>query len=556
MQSEDKAPNTTPKPKKRRRISWDNSLIRTIKWDDSLEPTELLKKLRKDRLGVSQLIFDHLQYQLYVTNILKLKIKKDRQGKDRLYFYPAVIASTVGVIRDDAYIRIIQKLTAEEACKLLIFRFYNLSQPFPSNELVKLFNTSTTTKCENAVDETNKTTIETSKTCIKINDNFRLQNVYWTKQQRKACANTRDKFLNRGLGTNATKPFISDIPFAGNDGFFREVLIAFLKAKVTPDIICNICESCFFTENILDDDEELEKEKILEDDEELEKEIIKVFGQRKSITVITDEIKRENKAASTIQRAFRQHLETKIRAVRLIERWWEPFRLETEEIRLEIAQENNGHVQALEQQVNNEDLFKYDELVQEIKDDYNTIRRPEPRPPSYWIKVIAILVVPIFLSTLIKTMPEVGLLVVLYVLGHMMTLYRKIWYITWIQTLALWTWTALVLNNAFVLRNGSIRIPVWIAIVAFGRQRWMALFFVTVVIRLALTFVFDIFSIQPLEYGIFVYDAYCIATIAAASRQGKPIEMLQKVMINIVMLVIIASGGAVALVVACLHVEV
>ena len=62
MQSEDKAPETTPKPKKRRRISWDNSLIRTIKWDNSLKPTELLKTLRKDRLGVSQLIFDHVQY--------------------------------------------------------------------------------------------------------------------------------------------------------------------------------------------------------------------------------------------------------------------------------------------------------------------------------------------------------------------------------------------------------------------------------------------------------------------------------------------------------------
>ena len=82
----------------------------------------------------------------------------------------------------------------------------------------------------------------------------------------------------------------------------------------------------------------------------------------------------------------------------------------------------------------------------------------------------------------------------------------------------------------------------------------MAVFFATMVIRIGLTFMYDIFAIHgPMEYGIFVYDAYCITTIAAASRQGTPIQMLQKVMINIVMLVIIASGGAITWVVACFH---
>ena len=152
-------------------------------------------------------------------------------------------------------------------------------------------------------------------------------------------------------------------------------------------------------------------------------------------------------------------------------------------------------------------------------------------------------------------MPTFSLLIVAYVLGQMMTYYRKVWYITWIQTLALWTWTVFMLNKASVLNNGWIRIPIWIAIVAFGRQRWMAVLFVTMVIRIGFTFMYDIFAIQPMEYGIFVYDLYSVATIAAASRQGTPIEMLQKVMINIVMLVIIATGGAIAWVVVCLHLE-
>ena len=523
------------KARKKRRlsvfISWDNSLKIEC---HCLNKCECLKSLRKDRLGVSQLIFNHLQYQMYVTNILKLKKGKDRQRKARLYFYPAVMSSDVGVIRDEAYIRIIRKLTAEEACKLLIFRYYNYLQPLPPEKLVQLFNAShTKNRIVDVFDRTNKTN-------IKINDHYKLQNVHWTKEQRKACANTRNFFLNQGRGVKEF-PQLSDIPFSGNDEFFQEVLIAFLKAKVTPDIICKICESCF---PMLD--------KIL-DQQEMERKILTVNPQRKSITIITDKMKRENKAASTIQRAFRQHLQTKIRAVRILERWWEPFRLETEEIRLEIAQEAEAMTERVEEQLNNDDLLAYDELVQEIKDDYKAVRRPEPRPPSYWIKVVAILVLPIFLSTFITTMPAFGLLIVLYVLGQMMTFYRKNWYITWIQTLALWTWTVIILNEAFVLNNGWIRIPVWIAIVVFGRQRWMAVFFVTMVIRIGLTFAYDMYAIQPLEYYVFVYDAYCIATIAAASRQGTPIQMLQKVMINIVMLVIIATGGVITWILACFY---
>ena len=529
---------------KRRRLSWDNSIIRSIKWDNSLNikceclnKCECLKSLRKDRLGVSQFIFDHLQYQMYVTNILKPKTGKNRKREDHVYSYAAEMSSAVGVIRDEAYIRIIRKLTAEQACKLLIFRYYNYLQPFPPEKIVKVFDKCSTVNHKVGVSD------RTNKTDIKINDHYKLQNVYWTKQQRKACANTRNLFLNQGRGVREF-PQLSDIPFFGNDAFFQEVLIAFLKAKVTPDIMCKVCESCFPT--LYD---------ILDQPQDFEKQCLNFQPQRKSITFITDEMRYKNKVASTIQRAFRQHLQTKIRAVRIIERWWvrNPWVRETEEIRLEIEQENEAHIRVLQEQVNNEDLFKYDELVQEIKDDYNTVRRPEPRLPSYWIKVIAILAFSIFLSTFIKTMPEFGLLIVAYVLGQTMTYYRKVWYITWIQTLALWTWTVFILNKAFVLNNGWIRIPVWIAIVAFGGQRWMAVLFVTMVIRIALTFVYDIFSIQPMEYGMFVYDAYCIATIAAASRQGKPIEMLQKVMINIVMLLIIATGGAIAWVVVCLH---
>ena len=522
------------KARKKRRLSV------FISWDNSLDINECLKSLRKDRLGVSQLIFDHLQYQMYVTNILKLKKGKDRQRKARLYFYPAVMSSDVGVIRDEAYIRIIRKLTAEEACKLLIFRYYNYLQPLPPETLVQLFNASHTKNRIVDVDRTNKTN-------IKINDHYKLQNVHWTKQQRKACANTRNFFLNQGRGVKEF-PQLSDIPFSGNDEFFQEVLIAFLKAKVTPDIICKICESCF---PMLD--------KSLDQPQDLKKQRLTVNPQRKSITIITDKMKRENKAASTIQRAFRQHLQTKMRAVRLIERWWYQLERERHQVISEIAEEMQEAFDRADLRV--EDVFNWERFSQEIKDDYKTARHPEPRLPSYWFKVVAIVTLPILgaieaVSPYHYTFIGINLpTLIFYIFLLSLIHYKHSWYATWIQTLGMCFFTVCILNQLFILRNGWIRVYAWIVIVAIGRQHWMAVLFVLMCIRVSLSLFYDIFAIQPVEYGIFVYDAYCVTTIAAASRQGTPIQMLQKVMINIVMLVIIAAGGAVTLVVACLHLD-
>ena len=56
-------------PLKKRRLSYYNY----IRWDKALQPDKLLKTLRKDRLGVNQRQFDHLQDQLYVSGCLKVK---------------------------------------------------------------------------------------------------------------------------------------------------------------------------------------------------------------------------------------------------------------------------------------------------------------------------------------------------------------------------------------------------------------------------------------------------------------------------------------------------
>ena len=499
-----------------------------LHWDSSLQVTNKLKKLEKSRLCLSQNDFSALEYQLYSSRCLLAK-------KDKIYTY----AGRNVTFNNDVYIKLIRYMTVWNVLNLCIWRYHNEIDTVPSEEMQDLFDTMYEV-------EDDQPSLVVKETAIKLTDNYTLRRVFWTVKQRQAAANTRDHFL-RGFG--ARYPMMSDLRWTQtNNNMVREFITGLLRADVEVSIVHDIC----YAQLVKEKTGKEKTGKVIRHNS-LDKTKETMPTQRSSITDFTP-VKEEVVAAIRLQRAYRKRLVKLKDAVRIIERFWEPFRLENAEIRLEIQQENEANLQRIEERENNEDLFKYDELAQEIKDDYNTVRRPEPRPPSYWMKVIAILALPIFLSTLIETMPAFGLLIVLYVLGQMMTYYRKNWYITWIQTLALWSWTVFMLNEAFFFEyTAGWRIGVWIAIVVFGGQRWMVVFFVTMVIRIALTFVYDIFAIQPMEYGIFVYDAYCIATIAAASRQGKPIEMLQKVMINIVMLVIIAASGAMAWFVACFH---
>ena len=498
-----------------------------LHWDSTLQVTDELKKLEKSRLCLSQNDFCALEYQLYTSRCLLAK-------KDKVYTY----AGRNVTFNNDVYIKLIRYMTVWNVLNLCIWRYHNEIDTVPSEEMQDLFDTMYEV-------EDDQPSLVVKETAIKLTDNYTLRRVFWTVKQRQAAANTRDHFLR---GFEARYPMMSDLRWTQtNNNMVREFITGLLRADVEVSIVHDIC----YAQLVKEKTGKEKTGKVIRHNS-LDKTKETMPTQRSSITDFTP-VKEEVVAAIRLQRAYRKRLVKLKDAVRIIERFWEPFRLENAEIRLEIQQENEANLQRIEERENNEDLFKYDELAQEIKDDYNTVRRPEPRPPSYWMKVIAILALPIFLSTLIETMPAFGLLIVLYVLGQMMTNYRKVWYITWIQTLALWTLTVFMLNQVFILRNGWIRIPAWIAIVAFGRQRWMAFFFATMVIRIALTFMYDIFAIHPMEYGIFVYDAYCITTIAAASRQGKPIEMLQKVMINIVMLVIIAASGAMAWFVACFH---
>jgi hypothetical protein len=313
--------------------------------------------------------------------------------------------------------------------------------------------------------------------------------------------------------------------------------------------MCKICESCFPT-----------LDKSLDQPQDLERQCFTVNPQRSSITVITEKLESENKAAVNIQRAFRQHLQTKIRAVRIIERWWYQLELERHQVISEIAEEmEEAWDRADLRTEDNEDMFTWKRFAEEVKDDYKTARHPEPRLPSYWFKALAIVTLPIVGAMEAVSPYEYSFIglnpptLIFYMFLLWLIHYKHNWYATWIQTLGMWFFTVAVLNQFFILYNGWIRVYAWIVIVAVGRQHWMAVFFVSMCLRVFLSFWYNKFSIQPVEYYVFLYDFYSITTIAAASRQGTPIQMLQKVMINIVMLLFIISSGVLAWMTACLH---
>lgn len=496
-----------------------------IKWDPSLVVPKSLKKMRKDRLNLSQNDFCALEYQLYCCGILSPR-------KNFMYMYGARNVQ----LKNEVYEKLIRFLDVWQVYNMCIWRHYNLTMTMPDNDMITMFNLS-------AKEMEKETGHQVKKmTQMAINDNYTLRRAKWSVTQRLAAQHTRDFFL---YDFDIKKPMLCDLKCTqDNNDMIREFILALLKADVSIETIKDICYAQLYGMP------EVPKMVVELDFEEMsKKEKMEMPVQRSSITDFSP-VKEEVVAATKLQRAYRKRLNKLKDAVRRIEVWWEPRRLEIIEIRYEVAQE-------MEEAVNNlsahRDLFQYKELVEEIKNDYKTVRHPETRTIKYWLKVIMILTVPVALGILLgKLYINSAGVVILYLIFQYLTVYRKLWKVLWFQTMVLWLFTVVVLNNCLIEDDGWIRIPVWVFVVAVGRKRWIPLFLVTLVIRIGLALFYDTFSIQPTEYGLVVYDVYCMATIAAASRQGKPIEMLHKVVINVLFLIIIAFSGAVGCFYGCI----
>ena len=493
-----------------------------VYWDNSLKIPLLLKKLKKSNLILAQNDFSALEYQLFCSRCVMPKENKD-------YFYAARTLD----LKNDVYVKLIRYLTVWNVLHLLIWRFYNVELTLPCDSLKILFEKQYTVQDS----DEDKGVIKQTK--MKINEHHVIQRAMWTPHQRNAARNTRDYFLNN---FEEKYPMLSDLPWTKkNNKMIKEFLLGLLKAKVSKAVMKSICCEQLKYDPTLNESELIHLDVLPVP----EKNRIDAAVQRASITDFT-EVKRDIDAAIKLQRFYRKRLKILKYAVQRIERAWEPIRIEIIETRIEIAEE----VAAAADQLEAMDPFEYKELAQGVKDDYKTTWRPETRTNMYWIKVIAILAVPVAIGANIERWNGYGwesilLMVFGYATLQLLTVYRKLWKTMWFQTLALWLLTVIVMNSE-INGDGWIRIPVWVAIVAFGRKYWLMLFLATFAIRVGLAQVYNVFSLQPVEYYFFIYDFYCIATIAAASREGTPIEMLHKVMINVVFLWVVAGSGALA----------
>lgn len=499
-----------------------------IKWDPSLDIPKSLKKMRKDRLNLSQNEFSALEYQLYCCGILPIK-------KNYMYTYGARNVH----LKNDVYEKLIRYLDVWQVYNMCIWRHHNTTLTFPDEDMILMFNLP-------AKDMEEETERQVKKmTQMTINDNYTLRRAHWSVTQRLAAQHTRDFFL---YDFETKYPMLCDLKCTqDNHDMIREFMLALLKADVSIETIKDICDAQLYGMP--------EVPKMVESEEEMSKKKMEMPVQRSSITDFSP-ITTEVVAATKLQRAYRKRLETLKDAVRRIEEWWEPHRVENIEIRLEIAQEDDEAINNLRHELEEEDTFQYKELVAEIKDDYKTVRRPETRTNKYWLKVIMILTVPVAIGVLLGRWDGGGygpLMLVCYGAFQLLTLYRKLWKVLWFQTLVLWLFTVVVLNSEVsLIQYGWLRIPAWVVIVAVGGKRWILLFLVTLVIRIGLMLFSDTFSIQPTEYGLVVYDLYCMATIAGASRQGTPMEMLHKVVINVVFLIIIGFSGVFGCLYGCM----
>lgn len=381
-------------------------------------------------------------------------------------------------------------------------------------------------------------------TRFRYHGKYEMRNLFWTLEQRDVAVRTRDYFLN-GFDHDASTLICSLPRTQDNEDFIKEFLFGMLKANVDASILCDICCRLSNTDITLLEQtflpRHLHRRETNPTTNMLKKVTVEASVQRKSLTTF-EPIMEEVQAVTTLQRFYRQRLFERKQAVRAIEIWWEPYRLETIEFRQQVRRESREIHLAFVQAHREADLLKWDDLVQEVKEDYGTVLSPTKRTSWYWLQVLAIAIVPVLIaivaSTNIKDMFLDNFLVqlvamLLYGGGQYLTTYRLDRRWLWVQTvfLLLLTCVAVEILNPF----SSTRIILLIVIASIGRKYWLLLLIGVWVVQLVWVSVGGKFVAHPLT---FLYDVYAGATMVAASRQGDPVQMLQKVMVNLCVLVI------------------
>jgi len=503
-----------------------------IAWDSALEIPPLLKRLQKFRLRISQDEFSQLEYQLYCTGCVKRK-------ENCVYTY----AATTVDLPNSVYILLQRYLPFYALLILCMWRYQNLTETIPSDLLSQVIVENFSTMDEEDEDGVIK------GTQIKLNERHTIQNCMWTVKQRKAVKNTRDHYFNNFV---REEPMISDLPLSpSSKGVIRDFIVGMWKAEIDPKTVFHICVEILRLQEFFPPPRNMRLRR-------------RASVQRKSITEATIQ-DRSIIAAIIIQDFYRQRLERRRNAVKLIEIAWEPYRLQGVQIRRD-TQEYLDEVAAQEEA---SEKFNWDNFSKEIKEDYLSIKQPleEPREITqgdrYWLKVIALLTIPVgiatavFFLTNLRYMDIEALIFIIYVIGvPLLITYMgdTVWlYFQTILNLTLLAFLIVITASTHTKVIQFFRLYILTFIVAITGAKWKVGAFLYLLLR-------NIYSIiEGADFIHFVvgntFDIYGIITIGTASRRGSPIGMLHKLSVNLIVGVFVLAGIAFNVFMGCFTIQ-
>ena len=506
-----------------------------IKWSETIEVPEKLSKLQKWRLGITPDVFLKLEGQLYLTNTLKEKDGCEYQ-----------LVPSITDISNFVYIKLVRYLDVYQVMRLMIWRHFNYEELIPSDSLLHLFE-----KEASLYEQINKPTIENAtikNTCLTVKKHTGKR-LFWTVTQRWAARNTRDHYIK---GFNMPTPMLCDLNFTeSNKEFMKEFLIILLKAEVKTETICKICCDVLGFKN---EEDKKAEEVILEIVEHPERVIQEAAVQRKSITDFSQD-RKDISAAIKIQWFYRKRLKRIARAVRIIEEWWEPLRIEGMEARRDIAEAWEAHAATVTQPA---DDFNYDKLYEDLKKDYamDNLKNPPKRLFCYWFQNV-------FVASMITTVAMVwtNLRPIETMIGestidviprklltigilHLFTLCRMNQWIKWTQTIFLLLVFGTVLHTFHPFLEYSIPV-IMLFVPILGRYWWVTL------IGNGILLLFIWGEDTAINIVTFAWLLYLPVTVVASSREGKTIDMLHKVATNYAVVVMIGVYVIAGAILAC-----
>ena len=504
-------------------------------WNDALMIPAKLQKLKKCRLELSQREFELLENQLYVSNIINSK-----EGSTFICKHTTVNFDNI------VYIKLIRFIPLDGLLRLLIWVYFNKYMETPTIELDLMF----ANKGEDPKQVLNSSDDIIKSTVFKVNNTYTLYHAQWTIPQRVVARKTRDYCINNFKITK-NDTMLWDLEWTpSHKQFIKEFLQALLKANVDLKIIADICCKCLNTNLKM-----FTGEKYLEKETVTEKEIIFTTIQRSSITEFTP-LEKDIQATITLQRWYKKRYQKMKNAVLIIERWYLPHYRKTLAIKIRMIE---GASETIHAQLDSDDLFKFKEFKDEIKKDYRSLFNSniENQGWKYWLAVIVIFIVPVvgtyYLFPFIPYESYIFIWVFWFVaqFGSVWRLHNKS---LWNQTIILIILTCLLIQTNIPIeypRLTVLRFCFNTLIVAVGRKKWLYGFVILSILR-AIHLVINMKIFPYTHYFVFMlYDLYVCITMKGASRQGKPIEMIHKVMVNVIFLLIIVVGLGYSVLATC-----